>query len=121
MSIIILYVDLRNNKTQLKEQEIDWKDGITAFEAVKIALTGKVAQQIQNALVHNSIPGLIVSWSSLIDNSISEIGGVGSLDWKIDDNSMLAITYEDEATSDQQMDESTEWMLAVYEKYHRSL
>jgi hypothetical protein len=120
MSIVILYADLRNNEIQLKEKKVPWRNGVTAFEVLKEALTARIARQIEEDLVHLNDPDLTVSWNSLVDDSHSEIGGVGSLDWEIEANSILVVTYEDESTTDQQLDEALEWMLAIYEKHNRS-
>src|SRR5574341_35289 len=99
---------------------VSWQKGLTAFEAIQEALSVDIAQQIAADLVRHDNHELTVSWASFRHDDHSEVGGVSSLDWEVEDESILAITYEDKSTSDQLLDESSEWMLSVYNKHTRS-
>jgi hypothetical protein len=41
----------------------------------------------------------------------SEVGRLGNLDWQIPDTSYLTVLYEDQDTTNQQRDESSNWMI----------
>lgn len=111
MSIKIFFADLRTKPSRLLENMVTCVPELTALEAVARALGQEKAKQITSDLLSNN-PDLTVSWNNLKTGEQSEIGGVGSLDWKIPDNSVLSVVYENEATSQEQIDESIEWMLA---------
>lgn len=117
MSVIVLFVDLRNRNSVLKEIEVPWSKELSAADILEKSLSGAVAAQIEEDLTQRNNPFLIVSWNSLTTGEHSDVGGVGSLDWPIDDNLILTVTYEDESTTAQQVDESSEWMLSIYDKY----
>gem|GEM_PF-5227292 len=69
-----------------------------------------VAQIIDDGLRSNDLE-LIVSWYNKATGDISEMGGVGRLDWLIEDNSILTITYDNGSTTQAQEDELEKWML----------
>ena len=110
MAIKILYADLRNNASRYEHFAIAWKPGLTALLATQQTLTAEIADQITDDL-HDNNQEIMVSWYNVITEEHSEIGGVGSLDWEIPDGSVLTIVYEDETTTQHQIDESSAWML----------
>jgi hypothetical protein len=111
MSVKVFYVDLRNRTSEYKKAVIDWHSELTAEAAVRQAFGESVANQAVHDLDINS--GEIgIAWHIPDTDEHSEIGGVGSLDWDIPDISYLTIVYEDEHTTNQQIDESSEWMIA---------
>ncbi len=115
MSVIVLYTDLRNSQTILKEAEVHWTQDISAYRVIEKALGQNDSQRIQFDLSNNS-PNITVSWSSFITESHSDIGGVPDLGWLVEDESILVITYEDESTTDEQRENSSDWMLKIYER-----
>lgn len=51
----------------------------------------------------------MVSWWNKETDEICEIGRVGRLDWASADQTVLTVNYENEATTQQQIDESVDW------------
>jgi hypothetical protein len=85
---------------------------LTAYEAVALAVGEAYAAQVESDLANNS-EEIIVGWSDTDTGEHSEVGGVGSLMWPIAPNGVLTISYENEHTTQDQIDESSEWMLQV--------
>jgi hypothetical protein len=110
MAVKILWADLRYRKTILQSATIEWRSGLTAAEVVVQGFGESDAQQIARDLQSNN-PEIMVSWYNLITDEGSGIGGVGSLDWEIQDRTILAINYEDEMTTDKQVERCADWML----------
>ncbi len=110
MSIKVFFVDLRNRTSVYRKAILDWYPQLTAEEAVHKAFGSDVAQEAVADLVQNR-PEIFVSWDNPTTEEHSEVGGVGSLDWHIPDTSNLTIIYEDQDTTNQQIDESSDWML----------
>jgi hypothetical protein len=112
--IIVLYVDLRKNKSVMKKSVVEWQDDLKANSAIAQGLGEVLARIIEDDLKINN-PEITVSWNSLVSDYHSDVGGVGDLDWIIEDQSALAIAYEDENTTDEQLDKSSDWMLENYQ------
>ncbi len=111
MAIKIFYTDLRVNPSKLVKYMIAWSPGLTAKRAVETALDLSDANSIVADLARNSAE-VTVAWNNLVTGESSDVGGVDSLDWDIEDHSVLTITHENANTSQQQIDESIEWLLA---------
>ncbi|MBN1123321.1 MAG: hypothetical protein JXJ17_19775 [Anaerolineae bacterium] len=110
MSILILYTDLRILPSILQKAEVEWCKGLSAFDAVRQSFGSKVANDIQQDLIRNNTE-LIVAWYNKASGDICEIGGVGTLDWVIDDYTLLTITYENANTTEEQIAEADQWTL----------
>lgn len=109
MIIKILYVDVRKHPSLLAKHQVLGHRGITARQALYLALDRAIADQIVQDLSRNS-QEIVVSWSSLSTYEHSDVGGVDSLDWEIPDNSIISIVYEGNETSKEALDASIEWM-----------
>lgn len=103
-------MDLRDNKNIYIANSVTWSTDLTAQEAVSIGLDDTKVQKVITLLSVNS-PSVIVAWHNSQTQEHSEVGGVGRLDWQIEDNSTLTITLQDETTTDKQLDASSEWLL----------
>lgn len=108
--IRILLVDLRHGETVLRKSKIDWQEGITARLALERALGQKVADQVARDLREDN-RDLIVSYTNLMTDDHSEIGGMASLDWEVPLSSVLVVSYDDEHTSEEQISASSNWMM----------
>ncbi len=111
MSLTVFYTDLRNRPSKLERQVAGWQPGLTAFQAVEQALGSAVAQQVEADLAANS-DEIIVSWWNKESDDHSEIGGVGRLDWAVPDKTVITVSYHNDATTQEQIDESIRWTLA---------
>lgn len=110
MSIRVFFVDLRHGMSEYKKADVQWYEGMEAVDALNRALGSRVVEDIVADLAKNCAY-LTVSWNSGETDDHSAIGGVGSLDWVIDDGSTLTVIYEDENTEEHQVDESSDWLL----------
>ena len=111
MTVKILFANLRINPPQFEQFSVLWHPTLTAQESLQHALNPILAQQIVEDLKTDNRE-LTVAWNSLESDDHSDIGGVASLDWEIPDNSVLSITYENDATTQQAVDDCIQWMLA---------
>lgn len=111
MSVKTFYVDLRNRTSEYRKAIVDWHPELTAEAAVRQAFGDSIADQAVNDLQNNNWQ-VGVAWHIPDTDEHSEVGGVGSLDWEIPDTSYLTIVYEDKNTTNQQIDESSDWMTA---------
>ncbi len=87
-----------------------WQENLTAQEAVTLAFGENRTNVIMADLERNN-EFLTVSWVNPKLDDHSEIGGVGSLNWHIPDLTVLVIFYEDEATTQAEVDQAMQWML----------
>ncbi len=110
MSVAVFLTDLRHMPSKLERHVVDWRDGLTAFQALEHAFGAAIAEEIDSDLKADS-KELIVSWMNKRTEDVSEIGGIGTLDWSIPNDTVLTVSYEGEATTQQQIDESIEWTL----------
>jgi hypothetical protein len=110
MSLKVYFVDLRNRISVYRKAALEWYPHLTAEEAVREAFGNELAQQAVADLQQNR-PEILVAWDNPTTEEHSEVGGVGSHDWQIPDTSNLTIIYEDQDTTNQQIDESSDWML----------
>ena len=109
MTVKILYVDIRDEKQTMEAFTVAWRRGLSASEAVRQALEKDIADGVIHDLNNNS-PEVGVAWHDEKIEKHSEVGGVGDLDWEIPDKSVLIIVYENESTTQQQVDLSSDWM-----------
>ena len=110
MPLKILYVDLRVDPSKFEDSRWNWSQGLTARKAIEQALGEAVADQIVDDLAKDN-KQLTVSWTNKATGEHSEVGGVGSLDWEIPDNSIVTAVYENQTTTQEKMNEAIEWML----------
>ncbi len=110
MSIKILYTDLRTVPSKLEKHVLEWERDLTAFHALERTLGRLVAETIDKDL-KNDNHELMVSWYNKDTGDICEIGGVGRLDWYVQDSMLLTVNYENESTSQQQIEEADNWTL----------
>jgi hypothetical protein len=110
MSISLLFTDLRSAPSRLEKYNIEWKPNLTAKQALEITLGPNLVDDIEKDLRNNSRE-LIVSWYNKRSNEISEIGGVGTINWIVTDHTVITVSYENNSTTQQQIDESIEWTL----------
>jgi hypothetical protein len=89
---------------------VEWKLNITAKEVIESCLGETQTQTIESELKDNS-QEIMVSWWHKPSGKTSEIGGVGITRWEIDDDSVITINYENQNTTQPQIDESLEWTL----------
>lgn len=82
-------------------------------DAVDAGMPQELVQQIADDL-KNDNRKMMVSWIDDVTHDHSEIGGAGNLEMITTPNFIITITYEDKFTSDKQIDDSSEWMLANY-------
>jgi len=81
---------------------------MTSFEVVTICMGTEKADELENDL-YNDNAEIIVSWFHKPTGEICEIGGVGTLKWKIADDTFLSIAYRNSSSTDEQEDELIEW------------
>jgi hypothetical protein len=110
MSISLLFTDLRSAPSRLEKHNIEWKPRLTAKQTFELTLGPTLADDIEKDL-HNNSRELIVSWYNKRSNEISEIGGVGTVNWAVPDDTVITVSYENERTTQEQIDESIEWTL----------
>ncbi len=110
MSIIVYFVDLSSADSRLEKIVMEKESGLTAFGALERALGLPLAKKIESDFASNS-RAIMVSWWNKETDEHSEYGGVGAIDWEIDDHSVLTVNYESETTTEQQINDSIEWML----------
>ncbi len=110
MSIIILYTDLRVVPSKLEKHVLEWERDLTALNALERTLGQLLAENIDKDLKKRSRE-IIVSWYVKDTDDISEIGGIGSLDWNMEDSTILTVSYENESTTQEQIEESINWTL----------
>ena len=111
MSIQILYTDLRTVPSKLEKHILEWERDLTAFTALERALGQLVSESIDRDLKNRSRE-IMVSWYVKDTDDISEIGGTGTLDWNLWDSTILTVNYENESTTQEQIEEATNWTLA---------
>jgi len=110
MSIEIFYTDLRIVPSKLEKRVLEWERDLTAFSALERTLGRLLAESIERDLKNNS-QEVMVSWYNKDTDDICEIGGVGSLDWYLEDSTLLTVNYENESTSQEQIEEAIHWTL----------
>ena len=110
MSISLLFTDLRSAPSKLEKHNIEWKPNLIAKQALEITLGPNLADDIERDLRNNSRE-LIVSWYNKRSKEISEIGGVGTVNWVVPDDTVITVSYENQSTTQEQIDESIEWTL----------
>lgn len=110
MTIKIYYTDLRARPSKLEKYEIDCRAELTAFDAIVETAGITEAKKISDDLARNN-QDLIVSWHNRETDEISEIGGIGTLDWLIEDNITLTVNYENETTTQTQINEADAWAI----------
>jgi len=108
--IQLFYSDLRRGQSSKEKYLVDWYDGLTAFDVIAQALGKGEAVRINERLARGDL-GLTVSWSNWVTEEVGGIGGVDSLDWRIEDHSLLTVVFEDETTTEERLDEIMNWML----------
>jgi hypothetical protein len=89
---------------------VEWEPNLTAKEAIKKCLGESKAQAIEKDLNSNNHE-IIVSWWHKPSGDVSEIGGIRTTSWIIANDTVLTINYENENTTQVQIDESIEWAL----------
>jgi hypothetical protein len=94
----------------LKKATLEPGSGLTAESAIKEAFGIGIARRLTVELAAND-PELTISWINRGTGEHSQVGGLDSLDWGLADDSILTVLYENGKTTEQQVDESTEWML----------
>ena len=110
MGVEIFYTDLRCVPSQLLYTRVEWISGKTALSFLQEALGEDSSKEIDNDLRKKSSE-LIVSWYDKDSKEICEIGGTGSLNWIMPDNYVLSVCYENEFTTEEQIEESIKWTL----------
>jgi hypothetical protein len=116
LSILVLYTDLRQQPSQLVKSAIEYQPGMTALDVLRQALGNRQADRINQDLGSDN-QELIVSWYNAGTGDSSEIGGVGSLQWPVDNPMILAINYERASTSAVQLDEANQWSIKNYDDF----
>jgi hypothetical protein len=111
VSVVILFTDLRAAPSKLKKHILEWQPNLTAKQALEMTLGQSSTAEIEKELKNNSHE-LIVSWYNKRSNEISEIGGLGEINWIVPDDTVITVSYENENTTEQQINESVEWMLS---------
>ena len=110
MSIILLFTDLRTTPSRLLKYRFDWEPNQFASNLIQQVLGEKTVKEIEKDFSKNN-PDIIVSWFHKDTKDVSEIGGVGSLRWIVQDNTIITIAYENENTTEQQIEEVINWTL----------
>lgn len=110
MAVTILLCDLRNQQTLYARHDITWKSGLNAFDVVVSAFGMDFAKQLANDLIDLTIQ-VTVSFVEIPTGQTSDVTGVASLDWELLDPTIIVINYEDNNTTDSQIDESIQWLL----------
>lgn len=108
--MIILYVDVRDDRSVFERYEVEWQQGMTIEDAISKAISKSNAERIITDLKNHS-DEIIVSWVDARTLDHSEIGGVGRLKMPTTPNFVVSIVYENQATTEAQIDASTDWML----------
>lgn len=116
MAILILYTDVRSDPLELVSKLLDWQPQLTAFQAIALGLGSAKAETIQADLAKNSSE-LIVAWHNQATDDICEMGGVGSLEWEVEDTMSISISYMDEDLSEELFNKYCEWCEWVDETY----
>jgi hypothetical protein len=111
MAVKILFANLRISPPHFKKCVVPWYPQLTAQASLHDGLPPILAQQIVEDLKTDNHE-LTVAWNSLESDDHSDIGGLAALDWEIPDNSILSITYENDVTTQQAIDDCIQWMLA---------
>lgn len=119
MTVVIFFTDLRSVPSKLKHYEMDWRPNLTAFDAIVATAGIMEAKKIRDDLANDN-HDLIVSWYNRETDEISEIGGVGTLEWLIQDNTTLTVNYEDETTTREQINEADAWTIKNEQKDNSS-
>ena len=109
MPLLIVLTDLQTTPFRLERYDVKYQHNTTAMEIISQTLGEHKALEIELALKNNA-PHLIVSWYNVKTEEISEIGGVGTLNWLIEDHSLLSINY-DSVISLEQENEYEQWIL----------
>ena len=115
MAVTILFVDIRDKRKTMEAHCVHWDRNLSAQDALKSVFSSALANEIILDLEQNN-PEIIVSWHDADINEHSEIGGVGDLNWHIPDGSTVTIVYENQQTSEAQIDRSSDWMIAQQNK-----
>jgi O-acetyl-ADP-ribose deacetylase (regulator of RNase III) len=110
MSINVLFNDLRVIPPRFNKYIVDWRIGLKAYEVMQKSLSMPIAKRVLRDLESNNLE-ITVSWFNDEIDQRSEIGGVKSLDWEIPDKSVLVITYENDNTSIDVVNEAISWMM----------
>jgi hypothetical protein len=110
MTIAIYFSDLRTKPSKLRKYTLEWRPQFTALEALTLAVGEEEARNIAYDLKLNKTE-LKVAWYNKETDAISEIGGVGRLDWNLADNILVTINYESNLTTQEQFDELERWTL----------
>jgi len=110
MAVTVLYTNLRGQPSQLAKYLVEWKPNMTAKEVIETCLGEAQAQTIENDLKDNK-QEIMVSWWHKPSGKISEIGGLGTTLSEIEDDSIVTINYENQNTTQTQIDESIQWVL----------
>jgi hypothetical protein len=111
MSVIVLLTGLRQNPSKLVRCDINWESNLTAKQVIEKAFGNLLSAEIENDLrINNS--KLMIAWYNKASGDVSEIGGVGNLNWKVSDNIVITINYESDSTTDDQIEESIKWTLS---------
>ena len=110
MAVRLFYVDIRPEPPDMRKTWINWFDEMTAQQAVRFAFGDNIADSVLTDLAQDNM-FLTVSWINPVLDDSSEIGGVGSLDWHIPDQTTLVINYEDATTTEVKQDQAMQWLL----------
>jgi hypothetical protein len=108
--ISVFFADIRDDRLQFFKGEVERSPNMTVLEAIRRILGEELTTAINNDL-HSNNSEVTVSWNNLTTGKHSNIGGVGSLNWAINDNIIVTIVYDNEATSPEQEDKMITWML----------
>ncbi len=110
MVVRLFYVDVTTSPSDMKKAFVAWHEHLTAHDAIALAFGDRLANSVATDLMQDH-QYLIVSWTNPVLDDHSEIGGVGSLEWSIPDQTVLTIFYEGEATPQNKIDEAIQWLL----------
>jgi hypothetical protein len=90
MAITVLFTDLRIYPSQLEKYSVKWEPNMTAREVIKDCLGEMKTQVIEKDLNDNNQEITVVWWHKP-SGETSEVGGAGTIQWSIDDDSVLSI------------------------------
>lgn len=110
MAVRILYIDIRDEKQVMRSYTVAWRPKLTAYDAIRLALNMTKALEVARDLESND-PDILIAWHDEELATHSEVGGVANLDWDIPDKSVLTIVYENQNSTQQQIDASSDWMI----------
>lgn len=110
MSILLIFADLRYDRSEFKKFVIEFESIITALDILGRGLGELEAKNISNDLQDDN-RSLTISWYNAETDAISEIGGVGRLDWVVPNNTILTVTYEGDQITDQRSSEFENWSI----------